>query len=254
MEADEKEKEASRKPFTLNRVLLLAIMILQVVILVLLYRNHDLPRTTRPPLIRDPEAAIRPPPLEPAGYRAPARATPITHAPHAMSAPWLDEPDWSFPWPVAGGPAQEMHAHMDRMLRQFSEMARVLDSDTGWNALMTSPTMDMRDQGESYVLDFSLPGIDASEIEVSLEGRLLTVYTSVDAQAPSGRSFSRFERKVLLPGPVQTAGSARAMLTNGVLKVIIPKTLEAETNAGPGCIFRGRDQAPRSGQGHGNTY
>jgi len=108
-------------------------------------------------------------------------------------------------------------------------MENSLAFDAGWNSLLASPTMDMREQGDHYVLDFSLPGMDASEIQVALEGRLLTVYTRVDEHAPNRSSVSRFERRILLPGPVEGAEAAQAVVTNGVLKIIIPKARPAGT-------------------------
>ena len=74
--------------------------------------------------------------------------TPGAHLPLAARGHFPDEnePEWAVPWPPSVTKAQEMHNRMlQRVSSQFREMERLLDVDSGWNALMTSPTMDMRD-------------------------------------------------------------------------------------------------------------
>jgi HSP20 family protein len=191
------------------------------------------------------------------GHRAAVRPTPIANPAPARN-PFDDGSAGPALWRGPGDEAQEMHEEISRMMQRMSsrfvEMESLLDFDRGWNALMMSPTMDMRDHGDSYVLDFSLPGMDASKIEISLEGRLLTVNTSVEEQGSAARRFGRFERKVLLPGPVGDASSARAMMTNGVLKVIIPKAGEPKAEVKPGRIFPSERFDNRGHSIPGNTY
>ena len=247
METNPTDKQAPRKWFTVNRVLLAGVMILQILILVELYHNHELQKADPRRLTKSIDTGF----LKPAGHPTAIVGVPVAHMPLTIGQPLLDDPTWNVLRPPPIFQAQEVHEEMNRMLEtmydQFSEMERLLDTDNGWNSLMTSPTMDMREQGDSYVLDFSLPGIDASEIEVALEGRLLTVYTSIDEQAPNRRSLSRFERKVLLPGPVEGADSAHAMVTNGVLKVIIPKAKQSGTDPRPGRILSGKTSQGAAG-------
>lgn len=238
MEASPTDKTAPRKWFTLNRVLLIGIMALQVAILVALYRSSNARKEDQGRRMRSQERAS----TEPTGYFAAIPASTF-HRPLSIHNPSLDEMGWDIHHAPPLAHAQAMHEEMNRMLHraydQFSEMERLLDADTGWNSLMTSPTMDMREQGDSYVVDFSLPGIHLSEIEVTLEGRLLTLSTRVNEQAPTHQSLTQFERKVLLPGPVEAADAAHATVTNGVLKVVIPKAKGATAGAARGRIFSG---------------
>jgi HSP20 family molecular chaperone IbpA len=116
----------------------------------------------------------------------------------------------------------------DRMNRMFEQaltdmerMGGLWDLDGGWDALMASPAMDMREHEDSYIVVVSVPGIGASDVSVTLEGRLLTVAAMIGHRNSPG--FHRYERKVRLPGPVAGGSEARAALTNGVLRIVIPK-------------------------------
>jgi len=224
METNTTNVTPSGNKSTLTHGLLIGIMVLQIAILVGLYRNYQQQR--------DASSRVKIP-IE-TRLTAPAvTAHPTVHGASMTPAstsgrnPFLHETSHSTPLPSPIARALEMHNEMNRMMQRmsshFDEMENSLAFDTGWSSLLASPTMDMREQGDHYVLDFSLPGIDASEIQVALEGRLLTVYTRVNEQAPNRRSLSRFERRILLPGPVEGADSAQAVVTNGVLKITIPK-------------------------------
>ena len=70
---------------------------------------------------------------------------------------------------------------------------------------------------------FSLPGLNESDIRVALEGRLLTVSCESEHQTPRARQHDPFVRSVWLPGPVGDPQEAYALMTNGVLKVMVPK-------------------------------
>ena len=126
----------------------------------------------------------------------------------------------------------DMHRQMDRMLqqamREFEAMERSISVDDGWAALTASPTMDMREDDNSYHIVFSLPGLDEAELTVTLEGRLLTVLSTSGDQARHLSETRRFERRIWLPGPVADRTEAKAFLTNGVLKVMIPRSAEAQ--------------------------
>ena len=95
---------------------------------------------------------------------------------------------------------------MDAMMASaFEDMARMhsaLQLDEGWDSLRVSPTMDMRTDRNGYLVSLSIPGVNSSNIDVSLDGRVLTVTARGSTQSRAGRSFRHFERRILLPGLV----------------------------------------------------
>jgi HSP20 family molecular chaperone IbpA len=159
--------------------------------------------------------------------------SPTSHAgqlPDDSAAPFSTnaaECPWQIGSPVDGG--ADMRMDLDRMLaqamRDFERMDRMINFDDGWPMLAPSPTMDMRQMPDAFVVDFSLPGLDPARTSVTLEGRLLTVAgETVPRASQSGlHGAQRFEQAVLLPGPVQADGEAKAGMTNGVLRVVVPR-------------------------------
>ena len=235
METNETETRRLNRKLMVNRILLLAVIALQLAILVSLYWNRERANTDQSRLASHIDERRRQLAGDQKRHSSTMRATPVMSPAVTPNDPLANDPEEEALWPSPMAQMQAMQAHMNRMLQtassRFNETEKLLDLDPGWGSMMASPTMDMRDQGDSYVLNFSLPGIDASEIEVALEGRLLSVYTSIDKQAPNHRSLSRFQRKVLLPGPVKGADSVLALATNGVLRITVPKAMEAKAGA-----------------------
>lgn len=129
-------------------------------------------------------------------------------------AEWPDEAVPRFPT------AQVMA--MDAMMESMARLHSAVQFNRGWDRLQASPTLDMRDTESGYLVTFSIPGVDADELGVLLDGRVLTVRAWCPATGAGGGGH-RYERRILLPGPVGEAGEAQAHLTNGVLRVHVPK-------------------------------
>jgi len=206
------QDDRQRKGITLERILLCLILVLQLVILA---GNGKLPTRDRPA----PSAATKPQAAYDAAAKEPGHnsTAPEVTATEAPTAPFVPR---GF---------SDMRNHMDSLLNQamaeFEQMDSFINFDEGWSSLMVSPTLDIRDETDEneYVVVFSLPGMDGSDIEVSLDGRLLTVACSSEADTPYSSSFGSFVRSVWLPGPVGDRELARAVLTNGVLRIVVPK-------------------------------
>lgn len=116
---------------------------------------------------------------------------------------------------------QQMDSLFNAVLRDFQQFEALFNIDEGWPALAPSPTLDMRDLDNHYLVMFSLPGICSDDIRLRLDGRILTLLCSnQDASHPA------FERRVMLPGEIDRTRETQARLTNGVLKVYLPKSLE----------------------------
>jgi HSP20 family molecular chaperone IbpA len=120
----------------------------------------------------------------------------------------------------------EMDAFFERAISDFERMEAVFDPHRDWDAIPASPAMDMREHEDSYVVLFSLPGLNSSDVEVSLEGRLLSIVTVFNHPAyrdPYGHPAT-LRRRVRFPGPVADADMAKAFVTNGILTISVPKS------------------------------
>ncbi|MBN2302521.1 MAG: Hsp20/alpha crystallin family protein [Lentisphaerae bacterium] len=126
--------------------------------------------------------------------------------------------------------ANDMRKRMNHMMQHALSEFEVLDSwmafDEGWNSLLPSPTMDMREGEHNYVVIFSMPGATLSDFQVKLHGRLLTV-SSHDSLLNTGSHI--YERRIWLPGPVGNHEKPQAVMTNGVLKVVLPKAKDQDS-------------------------
>ncbi len=90
------------------------------------------------------------------------------------------------------------------------------------------------DRGEELILVADLPGINQEDVEITIEGEILTLRAERKAREPQGLKLVRSERGNLqvlrqleLPCRVD-AGAVAAELKDGVLVVRLPKASEAK--------------------------
>ena len=135
------------------------------------------------------------------------------------------------PW----DPVRDLVALKERMNRLLESVLRrgdfSQDGFPGW-----SPAMDLREDGEGFLLTAELPGVHRADITVRVEGGILTVEGKRD---PDNRlraaeplriemSYGPFARTFPLPAPVDDARvTARFQL--GVLEIFLPKAAESRT-------------------------
>lgn len=92
-----------------------------------------------------------------------------------------------------------------------------------------SPTLDLVETADAFVLSAEVPGVDPATIDLSVTGNVLTlrgVKPADETSEPAGvlreRHFGPFHRQVVLSGEVNF-DAAQAEARNGVLKVRLPK-------------------------------
>jgi HSP20 family protein len=95
-----------------------------------------------------------------------------------------------------------------------------------------SPAMDLQDKGDNYVVLVDLPGTDADNISVTLDGDRLSIsakqtYDKEDKDSRGNvifreRRSGSFVRSLSLPGPVKQSGM-KTDYDKGVLRITIPK-------------------------------
>lgn len=116
-------------------------------------------------------------------------------------------------------------------------MSRMWDSSAnGWTFGASVPSIDLSETDKAVEVKLDVPGVKAKEIDIQLNGNLLTVSGErKEEEEKKGKTFHRIERRygsfsrsVTLPCPVQEDEVA-AEYRDGVLSITLPKTEEAKS-------------------------
>ncbi|MFA6243196.1 MAG: Hsp20/alpha crystallin family protein [Candidatus Hydrogenedentales bacterium] len=134
-------------------------------------------------------------------------------------------------------PFQEMAQMRQQMDQLFNQsMGRFKDSPRFGNlaqpsTIVSSPNIDMTDEGDKYVIKIDMPGADQSDIQVEIKDQTLTVTGKRDqtvSQQKDGhvlrqeRVSGQFRRSMPLPELVDESGM-KSSYKDGVYTVILPK-------------------------------
>lgn len=100
------------------------------------------------------------------------------------------------------------------------------------------PSLDIFEEKDSFVLKAELPGLTEKEVEIDLDGRLLTIRGEKKWEEDKKerdyhrieRRYGAFHRQITLPESVDT-GRPAAEMRNGVLTIRFPKRPEAVKKA-----------------------
>ncbi|MCW2862109.1 MAG: heat shock protein Hsp20 [Actinoallomurus sp.] len=111
----------------------------------------------------------------------------------------------------------------------YDQMGQLINAAFGEvsTAVPWSPTADVFETDDAYVVEAEIPGARKDQIDIQLNERELVV--SGDITEREGRlrrkerRRGRFEYRVYLPGDIDPEG-VRAELTEGVLTVVVPKS------------------------------
>lgn len=125
------------------------------------------------------------------------------------------------------------------MLRdEMNELrTRFLGEDEGWLAGGTLPSIDLSETDNAVEVRMDVPGVKAKDIDVQLNGNLLTVTARRDEEKEEkGRTYHRIERQtgrytrtISLPSPVVESEVA-AEYHDGVLAITLPKTDDSKAH------------------------
>ena len=119
-------------------------------------------------------------------------------------------------------------------LRQIqNDVERLFGSGTpaepGW-----SPTLEVVEAQDQFIVTVELPGTKASDVKVTVEDDVLTIAGERKYEAPvaselrlSERAYGKFERSVRLSAPVQP-DRVTAASKEGILSITLPKTEAAK--------------------------
>jgi HSP20 family molecular chaperone IbpA len=127
----------------------------------------------------------------------------------------------------AAHPADRMRAEMERMLDEanqtFASFNSFFGMDDAWASLPASPSVDMRETDDAYELSLSAIHDDPDAFDVRLDGRLLTITSHQDTRTPNASSAQRFSSRLLLPGPVEANSPLQVTNESGRIRIRIPK-------------------------------
>jgi HSP20 family protein len=106
---------------------------------------------------------------------------------------------------------------------------------TGASTPAWAPALDISEGKDAYLVTVELPGVKLDDLEITLEGGLLTIrgerqFTSESSEEQYHRverSSGAFRRSITLPAHVM-ADAVEASMEDGVLRILVPKAEEAK--------------------------
>lgn len=116
--------------------------------------------------------------------------------------------------------------------RLFTDLAQPAEPARGFK-----PPVDIAEQEQAFLATLDLPGVKKEDIEIALDGGLLTISGERKLEHPAGeegtsyrrieRSYGAFSRSFTLPQGVDFS-KVEATFADGVLKLTLPKSEAAK--------------------------
>jgi HSP20 family protein len=137
-------------------------------------------------------------------------------------------------------PFQDLRSAQDEMAQMSPMLAQALglhaQQGSGRATPMAwAPALDISERKDAYLVTVELPGVEADDLEITLEDGLLTIQGERHFAHDSSeqqfhrveRRYGAFRRSITLPAQVQ-AEQIEASFDNGVLQILVPKMEEAK--------------------------
>lgn len=157
-------------------------------------------------------------------------------------------------------PSSEMASMRNMMDRLFEQSFGRLPSFRGGEELGPGNlSLDVVENGDSFIVKAAVPGIDPKDIDISVDDDVLTIKGAFEQKDETNednyirrelRSGS-FQRQLRLP-PTVDADHARAEFEHGMLKLTLPKKPEARARSikiTPQGVIEGAPASTTSQQG-----
>ena len=131
-------------------------------------------------------------------------------------------------------PFRDLMAMQDRMTRLFDETLSRVWKEEGMGRGTWSPAVDILERTREVVLNVDLPDMNQSDIDVRVEGSLLTIQgerkfikESEDTNyLQIERPYGSFYRQFTLPKTIDQE-KIKATYKDGTLRIVLPKREEA---------------------------
>ncbi|MDD2236797.1 MAG: Hsp20/alpha crystallin family protein, partial [Kiritimatiellae bacterium] len=117
----------------------------------------------------------------------------------------------------------DMRRRMQENMAAFQRMHEALANDDSWGGVRSAPTMDMREFSDRYEVAFGIPDVRSGDVQVNLDGRVLSIQAQQDDRQTNGWQQQAFQTRVLLPWPVSSNTELQTRFDRGTLVVQIPK-------------------------------
>ncbi|GAB5540135.1 MAG: Hsp20/alpha crystallin family protein [Salibacteraceae bacterium] len=99
-----------------------------------------------------------------------------------------------------------------------------------------TPAVNIKESGEEFVLELSVPGFGKDDINVTIEDQRITISSELEkeenseAEGYTRREFMKrsFERSFTLPKGVINSDKVKANYENGILLITLPKLDEVK--------------------------
>jgi HSP20 family protein len=141
---------------------------------------------------------------------------------------------------VARGDADVFGSLQREIDRLFDDFTHGFGAPGAWGPQASTnimPRLDVAETDKEIEIAAELPGLERKDVEISLENDLLTIRgekkTEVDKDDKkknyhlTERSYGLFYRVLQLPAGIDPS-SVKATMSNGVLKITIPKPARSE--------------------------
>jgi HSP20 family protein len=97
------------------------------------------------------------------------------------------------------------------------------------------PALDLSETADGYLVELQVPGMQPKDVQITVENNVLTIKGEVrQATEDKQRNYHRverrygsFQRTIALPSSIK-ADAIQAALTNGILRLDIPKAEEVK--------------------------
>jgi HSP20 family protein len=135
-------------------------------------------------------------------------------------------------------PFQDLRSAQEEMAQMSPMLAHALglhaQQQGGGRATAWAPALDISERKDAYLVTVELPGVDADDLEITLEDGLLTIqgerrFTQESSEQQFHRverRYGAFRRSITLPAQVM-GEQIEATVDNGVLQILVPKLEEA---------------------------
>jgi HSP20 family protein len=136
-------------------------------------------------------------------------------------------------------PFQDLRSAQDELNQMSPMLAHALGlhgQQQGGRATTTAwaPALDISERKDAYLVTVELPGVEADDLQITLEDGLLTIQGERHFAHDSSeqqfhrveRRYGAFRRSITLPAHVMAEG-IEASVDNGVLQIVVPKMEEA---------------------------
>jgi HSP20 family protein len=149
-------------------------------------------------------------------------------------------------------PFQDLRSAQDEMAQMSPMLAQALGLHTQQASSRTSawaPALDISERKDAYLVTVELPGVQADDLQITLEDGLLTIQGERHFAHDSSeqqfhrveRRYGAFRRSITLPAHVMAEG-IEASADNGVLQILVHKMEEAQPTRIP--VRPGRADLP----------